>query len=225
MDVRLFLGEFHDYLAPKLDTYEQAIYLYVFRHSRLIGKDEVTIGFKSARYQIALGIGEKGKPMSDTVCYRKLRSLESKGYINLLGSETGGTRVRLKLPSEIDSLIPPNYEAALLSIEEMNFFAVPENRALILKREESKCFYCFQKLDSANHVIEHVVSRPEGDDSYKNVVAACRACNNRKGSTDAKDFLRALYRDGFLKSEEFEERLSALVALREGRLKPTLEIP
>ena len=35
MDAKRMLEEFQDYLAPKLDTYEQAIYLYILRHSRL----------------------------------------------------------------------------------------------------------------------------------------------------------------------------------------------
>ena len=61
MDIQQFFIEFQDFLAPKLDTYEQAIYLYVFRHSRLIGLDEVCIGFKSARRKIALGAGAKGE--------------------------------------------------------------------------------------------------------------------------------------------------------------------
>ena len=36
MNARLVSGAVHDYLAPKLDTYEQAIYLYVLRHIRLL---------------------------------------------------------------------------------------------------------------------------------------------------------------------------------------------
>ena len=64
MDAVAFLTQFQDYLAPRLDTYEQAIYLYVFRHSRLIGLDEVVIGFKSARIRIAMGIGQNTRPMS-----------------------------------------------------------------------------------------------------------------------------------------------------------------
>ena len=64
MDLKTILEDFHDYLAPKFDTYEQAIYLYVFRHSRLEGQATAVIGFKSARKHMAFGIGEKGKPMS-----------------------------------------------------------------------------------------------------------------------------------------------------------------
>lgn len=65
MDLEKFMIQFQDYLAPKLDTYEQAIYLYIFRHSRLISKEETVIGFKSARKRMACGIGEKGKPMNE----------------------------------------------------------------------------------------------------------------------------------------------------------------
>jgi len=60
MDLHEFIVQFQDYLAPKLDTYEQAIYLYVFRHSRLLEIEEVIIGFKSARIRIACGVVEKG---------------------------------------------------------------------------------------------------------------------------------------------------------------------
>jgi hypothetical protein len=45
MNIKQFIEQFQDHLAPKLDTYEQAIYLYIFRHSRLLGADEVVIGF------------------------------------------------------------------------------------------------------------------------------------------------------------------------------------
>ena len=60
MDIQQFFIEFQDFLAPKLDTYEQAIYLYIFRHSRLIDVEEVTIGFQSARRKMACGVGGKG---------------------------------------------------------------------------------------------------------------------------------------------------------------------
>src|SRR4029077_16018686 len=45
--------QFQDDLAPKLDTYEQAIYLYIFRHTRFLGKEEAVIGFKAARVRMA----------------------------------------------------------------------------------------------------------------------------------------------------------------------------
>lgn len=43
MDTTQFLKDFQDHLAPRLNTYEQALYLYAVRHSRLLGNDEVVI--------------------------------------------------------------------------------------------------------------------------------------------------------------------------------------
>jgi len=222
MDAKTIIEQFQDYLAPKLDTYEQALYLYIFRHSLLQGTEDVTIGFKSARRQMAFGIGEKGKPMSEGTCYEKLRSLESKGCLRILGTVRDGTRMRLFLPSEIEGVIPVESLTPSLSLDEMDFFNIPENRLFILQREEGKCFYCLRALDSSNHVIEHVISRPKGDNTYRNVVAACRDCNNRKGDIPAEDFIRGLYRKGYLQAGEMEDRLSRLQLLRDGQLRPNL---
>ena len=43
VDARTALEHFQDYLAPKLDVYEQAVYLYILRHSRLVGRPTVTV--------------------------------------------------------------------------------------------------------------------------------------------------------------------------------------
>ncbi len=222
MDAKMVIEEYLDYLAPKLDTYEQAVYLYILRHSRLQGKDEVVVGFKSARRRMASGIGTKGTPMSQRTCYEKLRPLAAKGCVEMLGTERNGTRVRLRLASEVEGVIPVAQAAAHLSIEDMDFFDVPENRLMILHREANRCFYCLRGLDASNYVIEHVTSRPEGNSSYRNVVAACRNCNNRKGDMLAEDFLRVLYREGYLEPGDFQERRAALQRLRDGELRPVL---
>lgn len=223
IDLQKFIIEFQDYLAPKLDTYEQAIYLYIFRHSRLLGLEEVTIGFKSARSRMACGIGEHGKPMSEGSAYKKLRSLEEKGAISVLRTEHTGRLLRLHLPDEIKGLIPAKEEAKPLDLEEMDFFEVPENRLLILERENSRCFYTLVALDKDNFVIDHVLSRPKGDNSYRNVVAASREANNRKGSMSAEDFLRKLFREGYLNESELEDRLLRLGRLKAGELKPVIK--
>jgi len=222
MDSEKFLSQFQDHMAPKMDVYEQAIYLYLIRHSRLVGKDEVVVGFKSARKQLAFGIGKAGTPPSERICYVKVRSLEDKGFIKVLASEHTGTRVHPFLPYEINGLIEKEEKQIAQTLEEMDFFEVSENRDYILARENHKCFYCQAKLNQSNYVIEHVISRPAGDNSYRNVVAACRQCNNRKGSSEVKDYLRTLYRDGFLPSDEFEERLSHIELLSSGKLKPDI---
>lgn len=220
MDLPEFIVQFQDHLAPKLDTYEQAIYLYVFRHSRLVGLDEATIGFKSARSRLATGVGEGGTPMSEGTAYKKLASLQAKGCITIVRTNHTGRVLRLHLPSEIAGLIPEPASEPPLDLEAMDFFNVPENRALLLKREGYRCFYTFQQLDADNFVVEHVVSRPAGNNSYRNCVAASREANNKKGAMPAEDFVRQLFREGFLSESELQDRLQAIVKLKAGELRP-----
>lgn len=222
LDVGKFLCDFHDHMAPTLDTYEQAIYLYIFRHGRLLGKEEIVIGFKSARARMAAGIGERGKPMSEGTAYLKMESLQAKGYIQVTGTTHRGRTIRLHLPQEISGLIKERMDVAEIDIEEMDFFEVLESRILLLKRENYKCFYTLRSLTNDNFIVEHVVSRPLGDNSYRNCVAASREANNRKGALSAEDFLRKLFRDGFLNDVEFQDRREALEKLQAGELKPNL---
>jgi hypothetical protein len=221
MDVEQVLKDIQDHLAPRMDTYEQAIYLYLFRHSRLIGLEETVVGFKSARRRLACGIGEKGKPMSEKTAYEKLQSLQRKGCIVILDSTRDGRKIRLNLPSEIPGVVVAADSPRLSDIDTEDFFEIEENRNRILTREGYQCFYCLRLLSDENYVIEHIVSRPLGDNGYRNVVAACRQCNNRKGSSTADDWLRTLYREGFLEAAAFQERLAHLERLGAGDLKPS----
>jgi hypothetical protein len=211
VDAKQFLIDFDDLLAPTLDTYEQAIYLHVFRHSLLVGENEVVLSVRSLRSR-----------MGETTCYEKLRSLQKKGCLDVITSERTGTRLRLRPPSEIPGIIRPVESTPVLSLEQMDFFEIEENRELILAREGHKCFYCLCNLNADNYVVEHVVSRPVGDNGYRNIVASCRRCNNRKGDSDVEDFLRVLYREGLLSGDDLEQRLSHLQRLRNGELRPLI---
>jgi hypothetical protein len=222
-ELREFVQQFQDYLAPKLDTYEQAIYLYIFRHSRFIGKEEAVIGFKSARARMATGLGVDGTPMSEGSAYKKLSTLDVKKCIKIVQTEHKGSRIKLYLPKEIEGVVPTVQSTPTeIDIEKADFFNDPENRLAILKRENFRCFYTLKNLDSNSFVVDHVVSRPNGNNSYRNVVAASREANNRKGASAAHDFLRQLFREGLLSEEELTERLRALDDLKVGRLKPVL---
>jgi hypothetical protein len=190
MELEQVLKDFQDYLAPRLDTYEQAIYLYLFRHTRLIGVEEAVVGFKSARRRIACGIGEKGKPMSENTAYEKLQSLQKKGCIVILDSNRDGRKIRLKLPSEIPGVVVVATAPAPPDLEAEDFFEIPENRNRILAREGHRCFYCLRQLTQDNCVIEHITSR------------------------------RTLYREGFLDAAAFQERQQHVERLRAGELKP-----
>jgi hypothetical protein len=169
---------------------------------------------------MACGIGEKGTPMSEGSAYKKLQSLHVKGAVSIIRTEHAGRLLRLHLPDEIVGLIPNVADVATPDIEAADFFEIPENRILILKRENYRCFYTMASLDEKNFVVEHVISRPIGNNGYRNVVAASREINNRKGSLSAEDFLRKLFRDGFLSASEFEDRLAQVERLKAGELRP-----
>jgi len=130
---------------------------------------------------MATGIGEGGKPMSESSAYKKVASLAAKGCLTIVRTNHAGRVLRLHLPSEIPNLICESATAELVDIESMDFFNVPENRALLLKREGNRCFYTLQHLDESNFIVEHVVSRPASNNGYRNCVAASREANNKKG--------------------------------------------
>ncbi len=217
-DLKKFFLDFHDHLAPRLDPYEQAVYLYAYRHSRLLGKKDVLIQMTTARGKI--GSSVKGDPISQKTVRDKLRTLRMKGCLDFVTVPLSGTRIRVKLPSEVPGVMVEERGASVASLEAMDFYSVPENRLRILFREERRCFYCLCDLGEGGYVIEHVVQARTRDNSYWNVVASCRECNNRKGKGDAEDLLRALYREGLLNSSEFQHRVSKLGRLRSGELRP-----
>lgn len=160
--------------------------------------------------------------MAERTCYEKLRSLQAKGCLQVVASEQNGTRLRLRLPNEIESLIVATVDDIAVGLEELDFFSIPEYRLAILQREANRCAYCLRAIDASNYVIEHIASRPAGGNSYRNLVAACRGCNHRKGKSPAEDFLRLLYREGLLSSVDLQARLDALRRVQSGELKPTL---
>ena len=160
--------------------------------------------------------------MSENTAYEKLQSLQKKGCIVILDTNRDGRKIRLKLPSEIAGVVVPDEAKVAPDLETEDFFDVEGNRLRIVAREGHRCFYCIRQLTDDNYVIEHVVSRPVGENGYRNVVAACRQCNNRKGSSGAEDWLRTLYREGLLDAKGFQDRVSHLERLRSGELKPEM---
>ena len=159
--------------------------------------------------------------MSEAQASEKLASLKSKGCVEILRTEHKGRRIKVLLPNEMSGVTLAAFgEAESRDIEELDFYEDPTNRLAILERENHRCFYTLVELDEANFVVDHVVSRPEGSNSYRNVVAASREANNKKGALDAAHFLRTLYREGVLSELELKERLELLMELKAGSLKP-----
>jgi hypothetical protein len=222
VDARTALEHFQDYLAPRLDVYEQAVYLYILRHSRLVGRSGVTVELKSARHKIARGLGKRGGPIAVRTCLEKLRSLDAKGCIKLVDEREDAPDVRVLVPSEMPGLIERAQRPAPPDLERMDFFGEPKNRRLILEREEGRCFYCLKKVNDSSAVFDHASRRSLGDETYRNIVASCRRCSNRKGESAGEDLLRVLFREGFITSDVLAGRLAALERLRAGELRPAI---
>ncbi len=75
-------------------------------------------------------------------------------------------------------------------------------RDWILRRDEHRCVYCAQTFSAEQLTLDHVEPRMRGGDrSEGNLVAACQACNARKGSLPAWAFLadHAPERENFLR--------------------------
>lgn len=210
-----------DYLAPTLDTYEQALYFYVYRHSRLIGRSEAVIGFKSASKRMAFGVGAKNTRIAEGTIYGKLRSLEQKGFIELRDVTRAGTRIHLRLPSEIPGLVRRALEEEP-EIETLDFYSSAALRDAIFKRDHWKCAYCLRKLSSDNAVLDHITSRPAGENSYRNLIASCARCNSRKGAEPPDHYLRRLFREELLTELEFHAQLRLVRDTQQGVRLPQI---
>lgn len=94
-----------------------------------------------------------------------------------LTEEEGGERVR-----------SPNKSQPLPSvIRLLEYRRIPlQTRALsrknILTRDHYTCQYCYVRLAASDLTLDHVTPRSRGgNNSWENLVACCRRCNNRKG--------------------------------------------
>ena len=220
VDARTAIEQFQDFLAPRLDVYEQAVYLYILRHTRLVGKPRLTVELKSVRHRIARGLGRRGSRITSDTFLEKLRSLDAKGCVKLAEGHDDAPDVRVLLPSEMPGLMGKGKRPPEQDLDKMDFLNVAAHRRLILEREEGRCFYCLRRLTESSASIVQVSTRPPGDEGYRNVVAACRRCSTRKGDSSPEDLLRVLYREGAVNSDVLADRLEALKQLREGKLKP-----
>lgn len=220
-DIREMLIEVQDFLAPKLDSYEQMLYHYLLRHTHVEGRSSTTVGTRTLQTRAGLGVGQAGSSPSQKVVVKKLRSLEEKGCVEILSKSRKGTEIRVRLPREIPGISADLGQTPEMTLEELDFFNTTELRPCILEREGHRCFYCLRRLTDDAHTIDHVVPQAEGGDhSYTNVVACCFECNSRKQNTNGARFVLENYREGLLTAEERLQRATAIENLRSGQLKP-----
>ncbi len=212
--------DIQDYLVPKLDTYEQAIYHYIFRHTYLIGKSSTLFSTRSA--EIGLGSGVDGNTPSGNQKSKKLRTLELKGAVKIVERSNKGILVQIVLPRDIEGLVYTPNQAAL-DIEHLDFYKDKQLLPSILEREGYKCFYTGKKITEETCYLDHVIAQSNGgNNSYKNIVASCYDANSLKNNKPVDEFLRSLYKNEILSLKEFEELKLKLKRLQNGDLVPNL---
>ena len=212
------LEEIEDYLIPflSLDTYEKALYYHLFRHTRLIGKEETVFVISSALKTVGL---------TDFSARDRIRKLNEKGCIKIEETTRVGIRVSVLLPIEIKGcVVAPETKETIVDIEQIDFYNDPKYRPSILERENGECFYCFRKITKDNYVLDHMISQVNsGKNSYRNIVASCHECNSAKIGKNGDDFVRLIYRKGTISANELENRLIAIEKIKNGEIRPNIK--
>jgi 5-methylcytosine-specific restriction endonuclease McrA len=76
----------------------------------------------------------------------------------------------------------------LKTIVKFRFTTVACNRANIIWRDNNQCQYCANYYSHDNLTMDHVLPKSRGgDNTWENLVAACRRCNQKKGSRTTKE--------------------------------------
>jgi len=133
-----------------------------------------------------------------------------------------GHFVKVLLPSQL-SLPELSVEETAIDIETIDFYRNRQYLPSLLQLERGQCFYCLRDINEGSCELDHVESQLNGGgNSYRNIVASCHQCNTKKQGGRAEDHMRQLLRKGLLSEKEFECRVHALEALRDGQIKPEL---
>jgi hypothetical protein len=215
VDVETTLKQCEDFLFPakKMTLRERSIYYHLFRHTRLIGKEQGLFAIDP----LAVSLGVSTSVRDD------LRSLHERGCIRIEDRSRNGHLIRVLLPEEIDGVVPKHEPAETIDIELIDFFTDRRYLAALLARENGACSYCLRQVRPDNCQLDHVVAQAGGlNNSYRNIVVSCHECNTTKQAAAAADFVRFLYRRGLLSQRDLEGRLSALEMLQAGKLVPDI---
>lgn len=213
------LVDIEDRLFPtlNLDVWERCLYYYLLRHTRLLGVSSVSIGMA------AIG---KGSGMSEVKARETLRSMDKKGCVSIEDRNRKGHVVRVLLPSEIDRVRELPIAEAAVDIEQIDFYTDRRYLGVILRRDNSECFYCKRAVTSESVVLDHVVAAMEkGNNSHRNIVACCHECNSLKQGAPVEDFLRSLYRRAVLSQDDLTVAIARIAKLQAGQLAIVLDAP
>ena len=216
--------QMEDLLAPRLNfsPADRAVYSHLLRHSRLEHKHHFRFSLSWLAGRIRL---------SPKTTRQSVRRLIARGVLRLVERSCKAHHiVYVRLPQEIRTLRAFKSAASgsartssVASFAETDFLQTRPLRRAIHDREGGRCFYCLRRLIPERRCLDHVVPLAHlGTNSYRNLVSCCLDCNTNKAERHAVEFVRSLYRDRRLSSDELSARLRALDDLAAGKLTPPL---
>ena len=114
--LRPLIEQIADVLVPalRLDSFEIALYYHLFRHTRLIDRQEVKVSIATLQAQLGF---------SSNAIKSRLRSLREKGCITFVDTGWAGTTIALHLPSEIAACMKIETSEQIVDIEAADFFS------------------------------------------------------------------------------------------------------
>jgi len=201
-----------------LNVIERAVYSYLLRHTRIEGKLRLHFSLPELARNVRISRG----PVRDA-----LHRLAGHGALRFIERSYSGHLVEVSLPAEV-SVARRKAETSRQcrlpagpNLEELDFLRSRKLRRAIHAREDGKCFYCLRRIPGRSRCLDHMVPRAKsGQNSYRNLVSCCAACNWQKRDHAAEVFLRQLYREGRLSAKDLSARLQAVQDLAAGKLRP-----
>lgn len=128
-----------------------------------------------------------GMPL-EWIDYRVAATLYHSGQVayscgSLIYRVHGGHNALTGLRSviEVNSIVATHGDTRTVSRNRAHY-TPPLNNSTLFKRDGNLCMYCGQRFAKSDLTRDHItpISRG-GTDTWMNVVAACRRCNNHKG--------------------------------------------
>ncbi len=204
----------------ELNVIERAVYSHLLRHTRLEGKLRLHFSLPELARKVAISRG----PVRDA-----LHRLAGHGALRFIERSYNGHLIEVRLPAEVPASCRKTETSGRrklpgeANLEQMDFLRTRALRQAIHAREGGKCFYCLRRIPRRSRCLDHVVPRAKsGQNSYRNLVSCCAACNWQKRDHPAEDFLRQLYREGRLSAKDLRGRLRASQDLKGGKLRPSV---
>ena len=147
MDIKTVIEQCEDHLFRRLkvSVRERALYYYLLRHTRLVGRNQHTFPLSS----LAKAVG-----VSESTARGDIRNLGKRGCIQIDERSKSGHLVRVLLPSEITGGLPSDAESpAPLNIESLDFYTGRRFIRALIAREGNACFYCLRSISEDTCVL------------------------------------------------------------------------